>query len=374
MADFRQKTRLRNYLARSEQRRLLVLVMTLGLVVLLTIEAAKPERWFWMWGGQPPAENAGPADNGPAEQIAIDNRMAERTAGEGEEGFRSPAAETEERGRESISADDLSNRNTERPKLTPDPLAPSNGKADSPKSTPDPVGTSARPRYFPGVKSQYLKTIRDDTILRRSESDAFYHLLEILAERSERELRAASAGRVTFAQLFQQSNEYRGDLVTIRGTVRLAVQKTAPANAYGVGEYYELWMVPHDQRDNPLVVNCLELPAGFPRSDRLAEEAGITGFFFKRFAYQAGDGRLHTTPLLLAKAIDWTRAAPVADAQPTLASFLWCLAAAVMFAIGVLMYVRRRSASPRPSDLPDHVEWSQIERNAAARQADASQR
>jgi hypothetical protein len=284
----------------------LVLVLTLGLVVILTFEAARPERWFWMWGGRPPAERAmvppKPIDNSVTEPPAADHRRLEATA----------AA---------------------------------------------PAEKAAGGRYFPGVQPELLKTIRDDTILRRTETDAFYHLLQLLADSSEQELTAASAGHVTFAQLFQQSNEYRGELVTVRGTVRRAVEKTAPPNDYGLGQYYEVWIVPHDQRDSPLVVNCLELPAAFPQSDSLAEDASITGFYFKRFAYQAGDGRLHTTPLLLAKTVAWSPAAPVAKKPANLAAFLWCTAIAAVLASIAVMYIRRRSARPRPTDLPDRVEW-----------------
>jgi hypothetical protein len=290
--------------------------MTLGVVMLLTYEAARPERWFWMWGENLPQAN---------ERAAGDQRLG----------------------------GEIDNRIAERPALED-----AGDAFQSPIGTPDREDESTEGRYFPGVQPEYLKSIRDDTILRRTETDAFYHLLRILAVHSERELTAASTGRVTYVQLFQQSNEYRGNLVSVRGTVRSAVQKVAPANDYGVGKYYELWVVPHDQPDTPLVVNCLELPKAFPHGNRLAQDAGITGFFFKRFAYQAADGRLHTTPLLLAKTIDWRPAAPAENAPAELSSFLWCFAVAGVFAFAVVIYVRRRSTRPPPSNLPDRVDWT----------------
>jgi hypothetical protein len=74
-------------------------------------------------------------------------------------------------------------------------------------------------------------------------------------------------------------------------------------------------MRPFGGPDRPIVVYALELPAGFPevkqrgqggRGAKLDEDVAFTGFFFKRWAYQATDG-INTAPLILAKSPSWRR-------------------------------------------------------------------
>ena len=43
-----------NYMSRGVQLKLLLLVSMFMIVIVLMIEAGKPENWYWMWGGKPP--------------------------------------------------------------------------------------------------------------------------------------------------------------------------------------------------------------------------------------------------------------------------------------------------------------------------------
>ena len=43
-----------NYFSRRVQLRLLMLVGLLMLTITMMFEAAKPSRWYWLWGGLPP--------------------------------------------------------------------------------------------------------------------------------------------------------------------------------------------------------------------------------------------------------------------------------------------------------------------------------
>ena len=49
MLDFRRHKPARNYLARGEQRKLLGLALSVGLVLWLVSMAAQPDRWTWLW-------------------------------------------------------------------------------------------------------------------------------------------------------------------------------------------------------------------------------------------------------------------------------------------------------------------------------------
>jgi hypothetical protein len=80
------------YLGRSQQLRLLMLVMSLGIILLAIEFAAKPESWYWLWGGRPPTSDTGdeihsieptgpaaPGATAPLEWL-VDNPLGEQLA------------------------------------------------------------------------------------------------------------------------------------------------------------------------------------------------------------------------------------------------------------------------------------------------------
>ena len=158
---------------------------------------------------------------------------------------------------------------------------------------------------FPGVRRDYMAEVRDDTVFRAAEKDAWFHLLALLKQTDSAELDAASTGRVGYLQLDEQSATYRGRLVTIGGIVRAAKRIAAPENGYDIKQYYQLWLQPLRSEPKLVVIYCLKLPAGFPLGRQLDAECTTTGFFFKRWAYRGQSGIL-TTPLILSRTISWT--------------------------------------------------------------------
>jgi hypothetical protein len=259
VANFRQSAMAPNYLGRREQRRLLVMFGLLGLVFYAMYIAQKPETWYWMWGGPEAARNWNNLSPEAEQVAAIDTRLkleeSEGVAG----GFMAPA----------------------------------------PKALPP-------GEYFPGVDPDLLAEIRDDTVFRGAEHEAFFHLMNVLHETEARQLAAASRGPTAFVQLYEQPDHYRGKLVTVRGTLLRAFLLPAPKNDYGIEEYYQTWIRPHDNRANPMVIYVLKIPAGFPTGMNLSEEIECTGFFYKRWAYKAADS-IRTAPLLLASTVEWNR-------------------------------------------------------------------
>jgi len=158
----------------------------------------------------------------------------------------------------------------------------------------------------------FLDSVRDNTVFRPSEKDAWFRLLEDLNRRHEEDLHRSSVGRVGFLQLYRQPREYRGELVTVGGEVRLGYHRQAPQNIYGITSYYIFWLKP-SATDSPIVVYCLDVPDGFPdvraiedkgKKPVLREDAEFTGYFFKRWAYRAEDGT-RLAPLVLAKTPRW---------------------------------------------------------------------
>jgi len=350
----------RNYLARREQWRLLLLVVALGVVIILANEARQPRNWRWLWGESARSD----ADDGPApRRTHVDNRLDVQPLGrEAAAGVRidqqRPGADAIQRPTEAAAsgADDAAAgggspsaaTRTDSAVGAPGTATPSEppgeGRGDSPPAAP----------REPRLAREELAAIRDDTYFRNEEAKAWFALLDMLRQTDDGELERRSLGRVAYVQLFRQPNTYRGELVTVVGTVRRAHRLSAPRNDVGIERYYQLWLQPADNPSSPMVIYCLGLPEGFPTGMELAEDVRITGFFFKRWAYRAAD-TLRTAPTLLAKTVAWSPAAPSPAAEPAdPASLPWIVATALLLSglVAGYVYYRTRPAPRGQSEPP----------------------
>jgi hypothetical protein len=172
-----------------------------------------------------------------------------------------------------------------------------------------------------------LSQVQDDTVIfRPAEREIWFHELARVRDENKDQLHQASLGRVSYLQLNQQPADYRGKLVTVLGTVRLAYRVPAAPNDLGVKEYCVYWVHPAGGPDSPLIVYALGTPPGFPslasrsggaRQSRgtLREDVEVTGIFFKRCAY-AAKGGTYTAPLLIANVPDWRPAVTAPTGAP----------------------------------------------------------
>ncbi len=299
MLDFRRYGRPTNDLQMPLQGKLLGIVVAAGLVMLLVSMTSDSRRWKWILHGQR-------ADQQEQETVlAHDTQPAQRATG-----------------------GDLPTFDTR------------------PEGLPQQAGHHPE-SFFPGVQTELLQTVKDNTVFRKAESGAWFSLLAVLRGAEDRELARASVGKVSFRQLYAQPQEYRGRVVTLQGVVRGAAGKESPANAAQIGNYYQLSVEPNDEPGQLIVVYTLELPPGFPLGNPISERATIDGFFFKRWAYAAGDA-VRTAPLALARTVIWqptpAGAPPGSEVSPLLAALL----ALGLFAIVALLYAathQRRSPS-----------------------------
>jgi hypothetical protein len=190
-----------------------------------------------------------------------------------------------------------------------------------------------------------LAAVRDNTPFQQQERDAWYGLFRTLRDHDDRWL-SEHATRVTFVQLDRQPHAYRGELVSLRGIVRMVAQRAEPVASSGIAHYYQVWLQPHDQPDSLVVAYCLELPPEFPTGNKLEEPAVLNGYFFKRWAYQAQDG-IRTVPLLLARSIEWRRHKPATPpAAIRLKPALATIALVLVTALLAVWTLTRRSREP----------------------------
>ena len=190
---------------------------------------------------------------------------------------------------------------------------------------------------------------------KRSDMQAWYGLFDRLQRLSADELQAASVGPVSYVQLFEQPDFYRGKMVTIYGEVRGAYWVPAGKNPMGIERYYVFWVRPVDGSNNPIAVYALEPPAGFPEihqqnenSDKETwkEPVEVNGCFLKKLVYLSQDSA-RVCPLLLAKSLDWKPVEPQPAAQlPGIPAVLATILA-VGFAAIVIAYFAFRVSSRR---------------------------
>lgn len=279
--------------------------MGLGLVLVLMRKAAEPGMWTWLWSGQPsqhaPAKSA---DSSPPPEP----RRAPPPALEKADVFRSPSGT-----------------------VTPT-MQPKN--------------------VFPGVDPHELEAVRDDTVFFNSaEKKAWFHLVEVLEHSGADRLKAASTGKVSWRQLFDQPSAYRGELVTVTGLLRRVNEEKPRREEAAIQRYYKTWLQPDDNPTSPMIVYCLELPEGFPIGLKIKEAVTITGVFFKRTAYQA-QGKIWLAPLLVAKTLTWKRAVAQQEtsAEPAPLWLIALIAAAFGLIVARLLWSRTPAVNSARSD------------------------
>ncbi len=204
-----------------------------------------------------------------------------------------------------------------------------------------------------------LAAVEDNTLANRyQEHDAWFRTLDKLRMTSLESLDENSLGQVSFLQLYKQPEHYRGQLVTVRGTARMAYHVRAPRNDYHIDGYYVFWIKPDAGPNTPLMIYSLDTPRGFPEvkdkdvdrtTTELNEEVEVTGYFFKNCVYRAKD-TTRVTPMLMAKVPIWDGTSNDRSQwqMPSpAAAILGVIGVAVIgIMISVVVYYRHRHTSP----------------------------
>lgn len=112
---------------------------------------------------------------------------------------------------------------------------------------------------------------------------------------------------VTYTHLFNEPEQYRGQVIHIAGRlVKLARFDPPPeARGRGVGDLYEAWIMTDAYGENPACIAFTDLPAGL-KADAERKyniEVSFDGYFYKRYRYKAYDtkkaNQFRDAPLLI---------------------------------------------------------------------------
>ena len=194
-----------------------------------------------------------------------------------------------------------------------------------------------------GASVHALAQVRDDTVFRGTEDEAWFQIWMTLRSTDMRSLARSTAQRVSFIELFGQPRSHRGRLVRFRGTLHRLEKMTAPANDYDIKDYWQGWLEPEGGPVSPIVVYFLRLPEGMPHGMKIGEPVEVVGYFFKRWAYAATD-TVRIAPLVLALEPIWK---PRPTGSPA-ASSIGTVALVTMAAVVALTLLGIRAASSGP--------------------------
>jgi len=171
-----------------------------------------------------------------------------------------------------------------------------------------------------GASATSLADVRDDTVFRPGDEEAWFQIWMTLRSSDAGALERSKARSVSFIELFGQPRSFRGRLVRFTGTVHRLQKVEAPANDYNITGYWQAWVEPADGPASPIVVYFLRLPEGMPHGMRVREPVEVVGYFFKRWAYEATD-TVRTAPLVMALEPVWKPLPPPPAGGTTLGGY-----------------------------------------------------
>jgi hypothetical protein len=227
--------------------------------------------------------------------------------------------------------------------------------AANPRTAHDPAGTFIAIADKPNPRDAHsaLATVQDDTpIFRPAEHEAWFHELARVRDTDAAELNKQALRNVAYLQLQKQPADFRGQVVSFRGTVRSAYRVPAADNDLGVKQYCVYVLQPGDRPDSVMWVYALDAPAGFPPlgkdsgdpKAKMREDVDVTGVFFKRCVY-AAQGGTFTAPVLIAKSPHWLPPPPApAAAKINVLELAAASAAALLLAICIAAVVWKRTS------------------------------
>ncbi len=279
---FRSRGKPRGIIQTHDQRRLTLVIVAVGALILMVSVASRPEFWARIVGNpqKPPAE-------APTRDISED--LLGGVPLQPDE-FTSGAVTRADEPRTLDLRELLDQEEVARIEhLAQGDLRP--GEVSGPEPVP----------------AALLKPVRDDIIgVHSSESEAYFASLR-LAEKRLSKVTDSDARQGQYALFMDSPETCRGQAWEIRGTLRRMSRLQSDANSFGLKTLYDAWISLPDSGNQLVHVVASSADAGLPLGDtelKAPPEIQLTGYFFKREGYvRAGQdtkGDVGLTPLILA--------------------------------------------------------------------------
>ena len=208
--------------------------------------------------------------------------------------------------------------------------------------------------YYPGVDQDALKNVIDNSYWVSSDYPAWKNLIEILRDVPQSELNKYSFGHVPFVQLKSTPKTFRGVLINVRGNARQCVAIKQTNKDLGVENIYQIALSPDSSPSEPIIINSISVPPGFPTGEEIEpQRIECTGFFLKRWVYPAQEDVM-AAPLIMAKGFSWQEPvkASKSDGEPSSWLILGVtILGAIVFYILIELRIKA-SLPPKPRKIP----------------------
>ncbi|MBR0237305.1 MAG: hypothetical protein IJQ39_04350 [Thermoguttaceae bacterium] len=208
--------------------------------------------------------------------------------------------------------------------------------------------------YYPGVDKDALQNIVDNSYWVSSDLPAWQNLVKILRDVPQSELNKYSFGHVPYVQLKSTPKAFRGVLINVRGNARQCIPIKQTNKDVDIEYIYQIAVSPDSSPSEPIIINTLSIPSGFPTGEDIEpQRIECTGFFIKRWAYPAQEDVL-TAPLVMAKELSWQE--PIKSAATNNEPPFWLIIGIIILgAVGIYMLIELRiksSLPPKPKKIP----------------------
>jgi hypothetical protein len=227
---------------------------------------------------------------------------------------------------------------------------------DDPLQVPD-----SRPGVLPPVDQRLMQNVLDKTTDRAKLP--YYHLITLAATAPSDLLAQHARTDVTYEELWNDPEKYRGELVYLKGYLRGVQPWLATDNKFfnpaQLDDMYDGYLITQDSRPNPFVVVVPRLPDGMPIGSNISENITFAGYFFKLWNYPAADGTIRSAPLMIGQIVSWTPA-PQYEGAAQLSTFLAAAFILLIVSVGGAIWVMNRKNQQQAGGLAASAEQSQV--------------
>ncbi len=269
----------------SDLLRLMSMVGMLCVVGMVMLRARDESMWRWVISDSRPS-------NGPPEVVLAAAQATARPSVVAAQPKKQAAAAKADEDKKPESPDNTEKataENTFEPAADPAPEA------------------KARPSHLDPVEWQQaeyeFQLVEDKSILEHFDMPAYWRMLNWAQSQSIKELAQRSDQDATFTDFVQRPGKMRGKLCRLKLHMLQSKRYEAGPNRYGFKWLYEVWGYTNDSNPYPYVIVFADWPKGMPLGANLAEEATVDAYFLKLMKYEAHDGKMRMSPLLVGKLV-----------------------------------------------------------------------
>lgn len=273
------------YMNRAFQMRMIMMVISLGVVMFAIKVTSEPSFWARIFPEEAETQTTHPEDVN--DRLQSDSRIPEIQMDE----FLAIQSESEstDESTETETADDTSASESENSELVSDlPVLP---------ETPVVESVSLNPEIFHSI-DDYSVGVRSE------EADSFFSLISYASRVPIKELNAAAEPNVAREALMASPDDYRGEVIEIEGSLRRLEKVEADQNGYGIEDYYIAWIITPTSDNIPYRVAAMFRDDDLPVADLIESQVPVklSGYFFKIQGYRARSD-LQLTPMFIAQRI-----------------------------------------------------------------------